>query len=187
MIQATQLRRGNVIRMGKDLFRVVEFQHLTPGKGRGHMQTKLKNLRSGAIIEHRFRSDDSVEKAVLDKKQMEYLYSEGDNHFFMDTETYEQIHFTTELLGDSMRYLNPNSIIEVEFHGDNAVGIALPPTVDLKVVETEPGMPSATVSNVQKPATTETGLVVPVPHFISEGETIRVDTTDGKYVERVRG
>ena len=187
MIQATQLRRGNVIRMGKDLFRVVDFQHLTPGKGRGHMQTKLKNLRSGAIIEHRFRSDDSVEKAVLDKKQMEYLYSEGDNHFFMDTETYEQIHFTTELLGDSMRYLNPNSTIEVEFHGDNAVGIALPPTVDLKVVETEPGMPSATVSNVQKPATTETGLVVPVPHFISEGETIRVDTTDGKYVERVRG
>ena len=186
MIQATQLRRGNIIRMGEDLFRVVDFQHLTPGKGKGHMQTKLKNLRSGAIIEHRFRSDDSIEKAVLGKKQMEYLYSEGDIHFFMDTGTYEQIHFTSELLGDSMQYLIPNSTIEVEFHGESAVGIALPPTVDLKVIETEPGMPSATVSNVQKPATTETGLVVPVPHFISEGETIRVDTTDGKYVERVR-
>ena len=186
MIQATQLRRGNIIQLGKDLFRVVEFQHLTPGKGKGHMQTKLKNLRSGAIIEHRFRSDDSIDKAVLDKKEMEYLYSEGGNHFFMDTETYEQIHFTSELLGDSMQYLKANSTIEVEFHTDSPVGIALPPTVDLKVVETEPGMPSATVSNVQKPARTETGLVVPVPHFISEGETIRVDTTDGKYVERVR-
>jgi len=151
------------------------------------MQTKLKNLRSGAIIEHRFRSDDSIEKAVLDQKEMEYLYSEGDAHFFMDTETYEQTHFTSELLGDAMQYLTPNSTIEVEFHANSPVGIALPPTVDLKVIRTEPGMPSATVSNVQKPATTETGLIVPVPHFISEGETIRVDTTEGKYVERVRG
>ena len=186
MIQATQLRRGNIIRLREELFRVVDYQHLTPGKGKGHMQTKLKNLRSGSIVDHRFRSDDSIDKAILDKKEMEYLYSEGDNHFFMDTESYEQIHFTTELLGDSMQFLIPNSSIEVEFYSDSPVGIELPATVDLKVVETEPGMPSATVSNVQKPAKTETGLIVPVPHFISEGETIRVDTSEGKYVERVR-
>jgi elongation factor P len=186
MIQATQLRRGNIIRVGDVLFRVVDYQHLTPGKGKGHMQTKLKNLRTGAIIDHRFRSDDSIEKAVLDKKEMEYLYSEGDTHFFMDTETYEQIHFTAELLGDAMQYVIPKSSIQVEFYADSPVGLSLPATVDLKVVETEPGMPSATVSNVQKPATMETGLIVPVPHFISEGETIRVDTTEGKYVERVR-
>ena len=187
MIQATQLRRGNIIRMGDDLFRVVEYQHLTPGNKRGMMQTKLKNLRSGATIEHKFRSDDSVEKAVLDKREMEYLYSEGDLHCFMDTETYDQVHFTSEILGDSMQYLVANAKIEVEFYSENPVGIALPQSVDLKIVETEPGLRSATVSNVLKPATTETGLVVQVPHFISEGEVVRVDTSEGKYIERVRG
>jgi elongation factor P len=187
MINATQLRRGNIIRVENELFRVVDYQHLTPGKGKGHMQTKLKNLRSGAIVDRRFRSEDSIEKAVLDKTKMEYLYSEGEDHYFMDTSTYEQVHFNTDLLGDAMDFLVPNSTIAVESYDGSPVGIELPPTVDLKVVETEPGMPSATVSNVLKPAKTETGLVVPVPHFISEGETIRVDTSEGKYVERVRG
>ena len=150
------------------------------------MQTKLKNLRTGAIIDHKFRSDDSVEKAVLDKREMEYLYSEDESHYFMDTETYEQIQFSSETLGDAMKYLVANSKIEVEFYDEKPVGIELPPTVDLKVIETEPGLRSATVSNVLKPATTETGLVVGVPHFIQEGETVRVDTSVGKYVERVR-
>ena len=172
--------------MDDDLFRVVEFHHLTPGNKRGMMQTKLKNLRSGATIDHKFRSDDSVEKAVLDKREMEYLYSEGEAHFFMDSETYEQIHFTTDVLGDSMHYLVANAKIEVEFYVDKPVGIALPQTVDLKVVDTEPGLRSATVSNVLKPATTETGLVVQVPHFVSEGEVVRIETSEGKYVERVR-
>lgn len=172
--------------MGQDLFRVADFHHLTPGNWRGYVQTKLRNLRTGAMIEHRFRSEDFVEKAVLDRKKMEYLYSDGEDHVFMDTGTYEQIHFSSELLGDAMNYLVANASIEVEFDGDSPVGIELPPTVDLKVVETEPGMPSATVSNVQKPAKTETGLVVAVPHFIAEGETIRVDTSEGTYVERVR-
>ena len=187
MIQATQLRRGNVIVHKDQLFRVVEFHHLTPGNKRGMVQTKLKNLRSGAISDHRFRSDDSVEKAVLDKRVMEYLYSEGGAHTFMDTETYEQIHFSSEVLGDGMQYLVANARIEVEFYDGNPVGIQLPPTVELEVVETEPGLKTATVSNVLKPAKTETGLVVGVPHFIEEGETIRVDTSEGKYVERVRG
>ena len=187
MIQATQLRRGNVIVHKDELFRVVDFHHLTPGNKRGMMQTKLKNLRSGAIIDHKFRSDDSVEKAVLDKREMEYLYSEGDAHTFMDTENYEQLHFSSEVLGDSMQYLVANAPIEVEFYDGNPVGIQLPLTVDLEVVETEPGLKTATVSNVLKPAKTATGLVVGVPHFIQEGETIRVDTSEGKYVERVRG
>ena len=187
MIQATQLRRGNVIVHKDQLFSVVDFHHLTPGNKRGMVQTKLKNLRSGAIVDHKFRSDDSVEKAVLDKRVMEYLYSEGDAHTFMDTETYEQLHFSSEALGDGMQYLVANSRIEVEFYDGNPVGIQLPPTVELEVVETEPGLKTATVSNVLKPAKTETGLVVGVPHFIQEGETIRVDTSEGKYVERVRG
>jgi len=186
MIQSTQLRNGNIIRIDNDLFRVVGFQHLTPGKGHGFMQTKLKNLRSGAIVERRFRSDDTVERAILDKREMEYLYSEGDTHFFMDTETYDQTHFMSDILGDSMQYLVANAKIEVEFYEEKAVGIALPATVELKIMETEPGMRTATVSNVLKPATTETGLVVGVPHFISEGEVVRVDTQEGKYVERVR-
>ena len=186
MIQATQLRRGNIINHKGELFRVVDFTHLTPGKGRGMVQTKLKNLRSGAISDERFRSDDAVDKAVLDKRQMEYLYSEGDNYYFMDTESYEQIHFTSDLLGDAMQYLIANAKIDVEFYEERPVGIELPMTVDLRVVETAPGMPSATATNVVKPATTETGLVVGVPHFITEGENIRVDTSEGKYIERVR-
>lgn len=186
MIQATQLRRGNIIIHKSELFRVVEFHHLTPGNKRGMMQTKLKNLRSGSIIDHKFRSDDSIEKAVLEKREMQYLYSDGDFHTFMDTESYEQHNFTSETLGDSLDYLVANSQIDVDFHNDKPVSLELPQTVDLKIIKTEPGLKTATVSNVLKPATTETGLVVGVPHFIEEGETVRIDTNDGKYIERVR-
>jgi elongation factor P len=170
--------------MNDELFRVVDYHHLTPGKGRGSVQSKLKNIRTGSIIDHKFRSDDFVEKAVLEKREMEYLYSEGDAHYFMDTETFDQIHFSSETLGDSMQYLVANSKIAVEFDEESPVGIELPATVDLTVVETEPGMPSATATNVLKPAKTETGLVVGVPHFIAEGQKIRVDTSEGKYVAR---
>jgi elongation factor P len=123
---------------------------------------------------------------VLDEREMEYLYEDGGSYYFMDTETYEQTHFSEEVLGDSVQYLTANSKIHVEFYEGRAVGIELPSTVDLKVIQTDPGMPSATATNVLKPATMETGLVVGVPHFIQEGEMIRVDTTEGKYVERVR-
>jgi elongation factor P len=186
MVQATQLRRGNTILHNGELFQVVDYQHITPGNWRGMVQTKLRNMRTGSIIDHRFRSEDRVEKAILDQREMEYLYHDGSDYHFMDTETYEQVHFSSETLGDSVQYLVANAKITVEFYEGKALGIELPATVDLKVVQTEPGMPSATVSNVLKPATVETGLVVPVPHFIQEGETIRVDTAEGKYVERVR-
>jgi elongation factor P len=185
-VQATQLRRGNTIIHNGQLFQVVDYQHITPGNWRGMMQTKLRNLRTGAIIDHRFRSEDRVEKAVLDDREMEYLYSDGESHHFMDTENYEQTHLTADTLGDSVKYLVANAKIHVQFYEGKPIGIELPMTVDLKVIRTDPGMPSATVSNVLKPATVETGLIVPVPHFISEGEVIKVDTTEGKYVERVR-
>ena len=186
MIQATQLRRGNTILHNGELYQVVDYQHITPGNWRGMVQTKLRRLATGSIIDHRFRSEDRVEKAHLDDREMEYLYSDGSDHHFMDTETYEQTHLNEEVLGDAVKYLVANSKIRVQFYEGKPLGIALPATVDLKVVRTEPGMPSATVSNVPKPATLETGLVVGVPHFISEGETIRVDTTEGTYMERVR-
>jgi elongation factor P len=186
MIQATQLRRGNTILHNGELFQVVDYQHITPGNWRGMVQTKLRNLRTGAIVDHRFRSEDRCERAILDDREMEYLYADGTDHHFMDTQNYEQIHLNEDILGDSAKYLVSNSKIHVQFYEGRPLGVDLPATVDLKVIRTDPGMPSATVSNVMKPATMETGLVVGVPHFIQEGEVIRVDTTEGKYVERVR-
>ena len=186
MIQATQLRRGNTILHNGELFVVVDHQHITPGNWRGMVQAKIKNLRTGAISEHRFRSEDRVERAILDEREMEFLYQDGSDFHFMDTETYEQTHLHADVLGDSVQYLKPNSRIHVEYYEGKPVGLHLPATVDLKVLETEPGMPSATVSNVLKPAKTETGLIVPVPHFVQEGDVIRVDTAEGKYLERVR-
>ena len=186
MIQATQLRRGNTILHNGELFQVVDYQHITPGNWRGMVQTKLRNLRTGSIIDHRFRSEDRVERAILDEREMEYLYNDGTDYYFMDTQNYEQIHFNEEVLGDTVNYLVANAKIHVEFYEGKALGVELPATVDLRVTQTEPGMPSATVSNVLKPATLETGLVVQVPHFIQEGELIRVDTAEGKYLERVR-
>ena len=186
MIQATQLRRGNTILLNNELYQVVDYQHITPGNWRGMVQTKLRKLSTGSIIDHRFRSEDRVDRAILDEREMEYLYKDGTDYYFMDTENYEQTHLNEDVLGDATSYLVPNSKIKVEFYEGKPLGIELPATIDLKVVQTDPGMPSATFSNVLKPATLETGLVVGVPHFIQEGEVIRVDTTEGKYVERVR-
>ena len=184
MIQATQLRRGNTILMNGELYQVVDYQHITPGNWRGMVQTKLRQLSTGSIIDHRFRSEDRVERAVLDEREMEYLYKDGGDHYFMDTENYEQIHFNEEVLGDAVQYLVANSKIKVEFYDGKPVGIELPQTVELTVVQTEPGLKSATASSVTKPATTETGLVVQVPPFINEGEKIRVDTAEGAYLSR---
>lgn len=185
-VQATQLRRGNTILHNGELYQVVDHQHITPGNWRGMVQTKLRRMSTGAIVDHRFRSEDRVERAVLDEREMEYLYNDSNGYHFMDTENYEQIQFSTELIGDAVNYLVPNSKIKVEFYEGKPLGVELPATIDLRVVSTEPGMPSATATGVLKPAKLETGLVVPVPHFIQEGELIRVDTTEGKYVERVR-
>ncbi|MDE2964900.1 MAG: elongation factor P [Acidobacteriota bacterium] len=186
MISATGLRRGMVIRKDGELFSVFSFTHLTPGNKRGFVQSKLRNLRTGALIDHRFRSVDTVERVALEQQEMEYLYKDGADYVFMNTTTYEQVHLGENLLGNSMLYLVPNITIRVEFHQQTPVGIQLPTTVDLEVVETEPGLKSATASSVNKPAKLETGLVVQVPPFVNAGEKVRVDTNSGDYLERAR-
>jgi elongation factor P len=184
MMQATQLRPGVIIKHENDLYSIFSVEHRTPGNKRGFMQVKMRNIRTGNMTVYRFSSEDRVDRAILDEHQMQYLYRDGDFYYFMNTENYEQIHLTREILGDAVNYLLPDMHIDIEFYEDKPVGIELPATVDLLVVETEPGIKGATVSNVTKPAKTETGLVVNVPPFISEGERIRVNTTEGTYQER---
>jgi elongation factor P len=184
-IQATRLRKGMLIKLGGDLFRVLDLYHLTPGNKRGFVQTRLRNLRSGALVDHKFRSEDDVERATLDEREMQYLYTDGDAYYFMDTSTFEQIHMSAELLGDSVHYLVPDAIIRVEFYDGQPVGIELPPTVDLRVEDTPPSIKGATASAQLKPARLETGLVVQVPPFINPGDVIRVNTETGEYQARV--
>jgi elongation factor P len=183
-IPATQMRPGMIIRHNNELHSVFTVEHRTPGNLRAFIQAKLRNLRTGAMFEHRFRSGDAIEKIVVDEIKMEYLYNDGDTYYFMDIENYEQTPLNRDVLGDAVEYLTPNLQITVEFFDGKAVGIDLPQTVELTVVETEPGLKSATASSVTKPAKTETGLVVQVPPFVNEGEKIRVDTAEGTYLSR---
>ncbi|MFB3814456.1 MAG: elongation factor P [Terriglobales bacterium] len=183
-IPATQLRPGMVIKHNGELCSVFSVEHRTPGNLRAFIQAKLRNLRTGAMFEHRFRSADAIDKITVDEVKMEYLYNEGDHYTFMNMETYEQLALGRDVLGDAVDYLTPNLQITVEFFDNKPVGIELPQTVELTVIETEPGLKSATASSVTKPAKTETGLVVQVPPFISEGEKIRVDTSEGTYLSR---
>ena len=183
-IPATQLRPGMIIKHNNDLHSVFSVEHRTPGNLRAFIQAKLRNLRTGAMFEHRFRSPDPIERINVDETQMEYLYNDGDGYYFMNTENYEQLHLTRDILGDAVDYLIPNLQIRVEFYNGKAVGIELPQTVELTVLETELGLKSATASSVTKPAKTETGLIVQVPPFINEGEKIKVDTAEGVYLSR---
>ena len=183
-IPATQMRPGMVIKHNNDLHSVFSVEHRTPGNLRAFIQAKLRNLRTGAMFEHRFRSGDAIDKITVDEVQMEFLYADGDDYHFMNTENYEQIHLNRDILGDAEEYLTANLQIKIEFFDGKAVGVELPQTVELTVVETEPGLKSATASSVTKAAKTETGLVVQVPPFITEGEKIRVNTAEGTYQER---
>ena len=183
-IPATQMRPGMIIKHNDQLHAVFAVEHRTPGNLRAFIQAKLRNLRTGAMFEHRFRSGDAIEKIVVDEIKMEYLYNEGDTYYFMDIHTYEQTPLSRDTLGDSVDYLTPNLQIVVEFYDGKAVGIDLPQTVELTIIETEPGLKSATASSVTKPAKTETGLVVQVPPFVNEGEKIKVDTAEGVYLSR---
>ena len=186
MIQATQLKRGMCIKHDNDLYRVVEAIHKTPGNLRGLVQAKLKHLKSGSVMDHRFRSVDMVERAIMDEADMEFLYREGDMYHFMNAETYEQMGLSDEVLGDAVPYLIPNCKLKIELYEGRPVGIALPLNIVMEVKETEPGIKGASVSNVGKPAVMETGLIVQVPAFINVGDRIRVDTATGAYVERVK-
>ena len=184
MISATQMRPGMVIKFNNDLYSIFSVSHRTPGNLRGFVQAKMRSLRSGSMTEHRFSSEDKVEKALLEQQEMEYLYDDGEYYYFMNIETFEQMHLMKDLLGDATQYLIPQLKVSVEFYEGKPMSVELPPTVDLTVVETEPGLKGATVSNVTKPAKMETGLMVQVPPFIVEGEKIRVNTSEGTYQER---
>jgi len=173
-----------LVQIGNDLLRVLEVQHVTPGNLRGFVRAKFRNLRTGTLSDQKLRSEDFIERATLDEREMQYLYKDGENYYFMDTSTFEQIHLTAEALGDSVNYLVGDMIITVEFFGDEPVGIQLPQTVDLLVQDTPPAIKGATASAQLKPATLETGLVVQVPPFVNVGDRIRVNTESGEYLAR---
>jgi elongation factor P len=186
LIPATQLRAGMIVKHQNDLFRVMNVVHVKPGNWRGMVQTKLRNLRSGTQLENRFRSEDKVERVTFEQHEMEFLYSSDDEYHFMNTESYEQIVLNSEALGDAVSYLTPNLRVMVEFYEGSPMGVSLPKTVDLKVTQTDPALKSATVTNVLKPATVETGAVVQVPGFVAIGDVIRVDTESGEYLSRAK-
>ena len=174
-----------LIKVASDLFRILELHHLTPGNKRAHIQVRMRNIRTMALADHKFRAEEDVERAVLDEREMQYLYNDTDHYYFMDTSSFEQIQISAEALGDSKDYLIADAIIRVEFYDVEPVGIELAPTVDLVVKETVPGIKGATASAQVKPATLETGLVINVPSFVNEGDKVRVNTETGEYQSRV--
>jgi elongation factor P len=185
-IPATQIRRGMVILFEGKLVKVVDFRHHTPGNLRAMVQTKLRDLRTGNSFEHRFRSADTIDKATLEQHEMEYLYSDGSQHHFMNTENYEQIGLSESDLGDAAQWLMPGLKIQAEFYEGQPIGIELPASMELTVTSTEPSLKGATVSNVNKPATLENGVTIQVPPFVNEGDRIRVDPSEGRYMERAK-
>jgi elongation factor P len=178
------MKKGMLIKIGQDLFRVLDLQHVTPGNLRGFVRVKFRNIRTGTLSDQKLRSEDFVERATLDEREMQYLYRDGDAFHFMDTSSYEQLHIDAEALGDNVNYLIPDALIKVEFYGSEPVGIELPQTVDLVVEDTAPGIKGATASNQIKPARLETGLIVNVPPFVNNGDKIRVNTETGEYLSR---
>jgi elongation factor P len=173
-----------LIKFDGNLFRILDLHHITPGNKRAHVLCKMRDIRSGRLVDNKFRSEDDVERATLDEHEMQFLYRDGDIFHFMNTESYEQTHLSQEILGDSALYLLPDALIKVEFYETEPVGIELPQTVDLKVADTVPGIKGATASAQIKPATMETGLVVNVPSFINTGDVVRINTETGEYLGR---
>jgi elongation factor P len=184
-IQATRLRKGNLIKLDGNLYRVLDLHHLTQGNKRAHIQCRLRDIRTTRLADHKFRAEDDVERAVLDEVEMQFLYRDGDMFNFMDTSSYEQVHITRETLGDQALYLLPEALIRIDMYEGQPVGIELPPTVDLKVMDTVPGIKGATAAAQVKPATLETGLVVSVPAFVNSGDVVRINTETGEYLSRV--
>jgi elongation factor P len=185
-IKATQVRPGMIINHEGDLHVVYNVDHRTPGNKRGSMQTKMRNLRSGSMIDYRFRAEETVDKVVVDEIEFEYLYSDGDGHHFMNTENYEQLALQPDVVGDTKDYLIPNMPVKIEYYNDKPIGVLLPDTVDLTVVDTEPSIQKATASAVMKPAKLETGLVINVPPFVGTGDKVKVDTSEARYIQRVQ-
>ncbi len=185
-INATDMKKGMFILHDDRLMQVVDYQHTKPGKGGAFLQTKLRDIRTGQMLDYRFRSSDSVEPAHLDRVEMVYSYSQGKQHYFMDMTTYEQIPLGDDILGDAMQYLLPETPVQVRTYEGRPVVVELPGSVGLKVTDTPPALKGATATNQNKKATLETGLVIDVPPFVETGETVRVDTRSGQYLERAK-
>jgi len=186
MLKATLLRAGMIIKHEGDLYMVYNVDHRTPGNKRAAMQTRMRNLRTGSMIDYRFRAEDFIDKVTVDEEEFEFLYSDGDGHHFMNTQNYEQIALQNDIVGDTKDYLIANMPVKIEYYDGKPIGVLLPDTVDLTVVETEPSIQKATASSVMKPAKLETGLIVNVPPFVSEGDKIKVDTSEARYIQRVQ-
>ena len=186
MIKATLLRAGMIIKHDGDLYSIYSVDHRTPGNKRAAMATKMRNLRIGAMIDYRFRAEDFLDKVTVDEIEHEYLYSDGDGHHFMNVENYEQTALQDDVVGDTKDYLIPNTQVKIEYYDGKPIGVLIPDTVDLVVVETEPSIQKATASSVMKPAKLETGLVINVPPFVGTGDKVKVDTTEGRYIQRVQ-
>ena len=185
-MKATQIRPGMIIVHEGELYTVHSVDHRTPGNKRGAMATKMRSLRTGSIIDYRFRAEDNIDRAVLDEIEYEYLYNDGEGYHFMNTENFEQMHLGAEVLGDAVYYLIPNLVVKLEFYEGKPMGAILPDTVDLTVTDTEPTVQKATASAVMKPAKLETGLTIQVPPFINNGDKVKVDTSEARYVQRAQ-
>ena len=184
MISVNEFKNGLTIEVDGELWRVVEFQHVKPGKGSAFVRSKLKNLRTVAVQEKTFRAGEKVNQAQIDRKKMQYLYADGDNYVFMDTNTYEQLELPGSQIEEELKYMKENMVVSIIMFGTETLGVELPNTVDLEVKETEPGIKGDTSSGGSKPATMETGLVVQVPFFVSEGDVLTINTSDGTYISR---
>ena len=184
MITAGDFRKGVTIEWENGVWSIVDFQHVKPGKGAAFVRTKYRNILTGATREEAFNPNDKFPKAHIETKQMQYLYNDGELYYFMDTETYDQVPLTFELVEDAIKYIRENDMATVKFYKDNAFTVEAPNFVDLEVIETEPGVKGDTATNVTKAATVETGAVIQVPIFINEGEKIQIDTRSGEYLGR---
>ena len=184
-VSTNDLKNGMTLDLPDGLFSVVEFQHVKPGKGGAFVRTKLKNVRTGAVIERTYRADEKLEQAIVDKREMQYLYRDGEHYVFMDTGDYEQMHVDASALGTAARFLKEGDSAILQMYKSEIVGVDLPAAVELSVAETEPGVQGDRVSGARKPATLETGLVVQVPLFVNTGDRIKVDTRSGDYITRV--
>jgi elongation factor P len=183
-VSTNDLKNGMTLDLAEGLFTVVEFQHVKPGKGGAFVRTKLKNLRTGAVVDRTYRADEKLEQAIIDKREMQFLYRDGEDYVFMDSTSYEQLQVPRAALGDAASFLKEGNAVHLQMHGSDIVGVDLPAAVELTVAETEPGVQGDRVSGARKPATLETGLVVQVPLFVNPGDTIRVDTRTGEYLTR---
>ncbi len=183
-VSTNDLRNGMTLDLPEGLFNVVEFQHVKPGKGGAFVRTKLKNQRTGAVIERTYRADEKLEQAIIDKREMQFLYRDGADYVFMDNRSFEQLQVSTGTLGGSANFLKEGDDAVLQFYGEEIVGVDLPASVELAVSETEPGLQGDRVSGARKPATLETGLVVQVPLFVNPGERVKVDTRSGEYLTR---